>query len=171
MFIGQTINFAGAYEIQGTMFCDGRLLKKCEYPNLFDVIGYTYGGSGSEFALPDARSRVSIGAGQGDNLSNYALGDKGGLEQVALSINQMPKHSHLLNVNSNNGDSNDPANRMPANTGAFDNEYASGAPNAQMSDAVITEEGGNAPHENRQPYWVCTKLIVVEGIYPLKKSC
>ena len=37
----------------GFMLADGRSLKKAEYTELFDVIGYTYGGSGDNFNLPN----------------------------------------------------------------------------------------------------------------------
>ena len=37
----------------GFMIADGRSLKKAEYTELFDVIGYTYGGSGQNFNLPN----------------------------------------------------------------------------------------------------------------------
>ena len=36
----------------GFLPCDGRRLQKSEYIELFDVIGYTYGGSGEHFNLP-----------------------------------------------------------------------------------------------------------------------
>lgn len=37
----------------GFLTCDGRSLKKSEYAELFTVIGYTYGGSGDNFNLPN----------------------------------------------------------------------------------------------------------------------
>nr|DAK70944.1 MAG TPA: tail collar fiber protein [Caudoviricetes sp.] len=48
----------------GFMIADGRSLKKAEYAELFDVIGYTYGGSGQNFNLPnfaDGKFMRSIG--------------------------------------------------------------------------------------------------------------
>ena len=48
----------------GFLTCDGRSLKKEEYAELFDVIGYTYGGSGDNFNLPnfaDGKFMRSIG--------------------------------------------------------------------------------------------------------------
>ena len=37
----------------GFLIADGRSLKKAEYTELFDVIGYKYGGSGQNFNLPN----------------------------------------------------------------------------------------------------------------------
>ena len=48
----------------GFMVCDGRSLTKTEYPELFEVIGYTYGGSGENFNIPvfnDGRFMRSTG--------------------------------------------------------------------------------------------------------------
>ena len=48
----------------GFLVCDGRSLKKSEYAELFTVIGYTYGGSGDNFNLPnfaDGKFMRSIG--------------------------------------------------------------------------------------------------------------
>ena len=48
----------------GFLTCDGRSLKKSEYAELFTVIGYTYGGSGDDFNLPnfaDGKFMRSIG--------------------------------------------------------------------------------------------------------------
>lgn len=48
----------------GFMLADGRSIKKSEYTELFDVIGYTYGGSGQNFNLPnfaDGKFMRSIG--------------------------------------------------------------------------------------------------------------
>ena len=48
----------------GFLLADGRSIKKSEYTELFDVIGYTYGGSGQNFNLPnfaDGKFMRSIG--------------------------------------------------------------------------------------------------------------
>lgn len=42
-------------EAWGWMACDGRALSSYEYPELFAVLGYTYGGSGDHFCIPDYR--------------------------------------------------------------------------------------------------------------------
>ena len=48
----------------GFLLADGRSLKKAEYTELFDVLGYVYGGSGENFNLPnfaDGKFMRSIG--------------------------------------------------------------------------------------------------------------
>ena len=63
-FVGQIIMFAGDFAPPGWALCDGQLMPIKGNEVLFNLIGTTYGGDGSEtFALPDLRSRVPIGQG------------------------------------------------------------------------------------------------------------
>lgn len=49
-------------------------------------------------ALPDLRGRVPIGAGQGNGLSDYREGQRGGVESVTLTPNEMPNHTHIATI-------------------------------------------------------------------------
>jgi microcystin-dependent protein len=98
-FMGVIKLFAGNFAPKGWMFCNGQILSINSNQALFSLIGTTYGGDGTTtFALPDLRSRVPIGAGQGPGLSNYPQGQKGGAEQVTLLEAQMPAHSHPVTL-------------------------------------------------------------------------
>ena len=67
----------------GFLIADGRTLKKSEYSELFDVIGYTYGGSGDNFNLPNfadgkfmrsiGGNAATLGAAQGDAIDVNGL--------------------------------------------------------------------------------------------------
>jgi microcystin-dependent protein len=57
-------------EAWGWMFCDGRLLRTYDYPELFAVLGYVYGGSGNEFRIPDYRGFFLRGNGNGTGTKN-----------------------------------------------------------------------------------------------------
>lgn len=52
-------------EAWGWMACDGRTLGAAEYPELFAVLGYLYGGSDDSFNLPDYRGYFLRGADWG----------------------------------------------------------------------------------------------------------
>jgi microcystin-dependent protein len=61
--VGQIVEFAGRNVPAGWAFANGQLLPISEFPNLFDIIGTTYGGDGvTDFALPDLDGRTVIGA-------------------------------------------------------------------------------------------------------------
>jgi microcystin-dependent protein len=80
----------------GWLRCDGRQVSKAEYGILFNVIGYTFGGSGSNFNLPNAQGRVvgHVGSNYTDPSSNYVAGDLSGQDQITLTIPQLPAHDH-----------------------------------------------------------------------------
>lgn len=94
-FIGEIRMFAGNFAPRGWAFCQGQLLAISSNTALFSLLGTTYGGNGqSTFALPDMRSRVPVGTGQGAGLSNIIQGEMAGVENVTILSTQMPAHSH-----------------------------------------------------------------------------
>lgn len=89
--------FAGASQPGGWQSCDGRLLPVDTYPELFQAIGTTFGGDGIvEFALPDLRAEVPIGAGTGPGLPSRLLSEYAGVESTYLTASQMATHTHTL---------------------------------------------------------------------------
>jgi microcystin-dependent protein len=91
-YVGEIRMFAGNFAPAGWMFCEGQLLPISENETLFQLIGTTYGGDGeSTFALPDLRGRVPIHQGNG-----FILAETGGAEEVTLTTQQIPAHSHAL---------------------------------------------------------------------------
>lgn len=92
--VGTVRLFAGYYYPPGFVACDGRSLSTSTYSALFAKIGYTYGGSGANFNVPDLRGRTPIGKGQGTGLTNRTLGQQVGTEIAAVSANDMPAHTH-----------------------------------------------------------------------------
>jgi microcystin-dependent protein len=87
----------------GWMNCDGRLVSTEDYALLFRVIGYSFGGSGDQFRLPDMRARVpgAVRDASGDSLSSRALGQKVGEEEHTLTIAEMPSHNHGTDASNN----------------------------------------------------------------------
>ena len=84
-FVGEIRMFGGNFAPAGWAFCNGQLLEISENVTLFNLIGTTYGGDGQNtFALPDLRERVPVHMGQGPGLSNYVIGQNGGVEIVTV---------------------------------------------------------------------------------------
>lgn len=52
---------AGSSAPTGWLLCDGTSYASASYTTLFNVIGYTFGGSGSAFAVPNLKGRVVVG--------------------------------------------------------------------------------------------------------------
>lgn len=85
MYLGSIFLWPLSWVPDYLMFCNGQLLQVTQNQALFSLIGYTYGGNGqSTFALPDLRSRVPIGVGQGTNLTPVKLAQQGGSENSTL---------------------------------------------------------------------------------------
>lgn len=170
-YIGEIMLFAGPYAPQNYALCNGQLLPiNQQYSALYAVIGNYYGGNGtSNFALPNLQGRVPVGAGQGAGLSNYALGQTGGLESVTLITQQLPTHSHALLGSSSPGTSADPTNNLLANDGRGGPQYASSNSNATLNGQSIGAAGGNQPHENRPPFLALNYCICISGIFPSRQ--
>ncbi len=160
-YVGEIRMFAGNFAPAGWMFCEGQLLPISEYETLFNLIGTTYGGDGqSTFALPDLRGRLPLHQGNG-----FILAETGGVEEITLTVNQMPAHSHALLASSQNALNAQPGQSVLAETASI-NVYRVGAPNAAMAASAITPVGGNQPHTNFQPYLCVDFIISLFGIFP-----
>ena len=149
----------------GWVECNGQILSISQNTALYSLLGTMYGGDGqTTFAVPDLRSRVPVGAGQGTGLSNYTQGSKGGYETVTLTLNHLPAHTHGIAVSTAAGTTSSPDGTYFAHTGNFDKEYANSA-NASNAN-MVQSSGGNGAHENRPPYQAVKFIICTQGIYP-----
>lgn len=150
----------------GWLPCNGQSLPTTGYAALYSLIGTTFGGNGtSTFNLPDLRGRVIVGVGQGTGLSNYNLGNSGGVETVTLTSNQIPSHSHTLGTSSNVGTSDTPSGNFIAKNSEGIKQFGTST-NASLGAATIGATGGGQSHTNLQPYLALRYIIAVEGIYP-----
>lgn len=77
---GQIIMMGYSGPDAGWLMCDGSSYATTTHPTLFAAIGYTYGGSGANFNVPDFKGRMPIGAGLGAGLAVRVLGTKYGAE-------------------------------------------------------------------------------------------
>jgi len=159
-YVGEIRMFAGNFAPAGWMFCEGQLLPISENETLFNLIGTTYGGDGQEtFALPDLRGRLPLHQGGG-----FILAETGGAEEITLTVNQIPQHTHPLvassDVGTTRGASNNVLARAPADA------YASEWDPAALSTQSISPVGGSQPHTNMQPYLCINFIISLFGIYP-----
>ena len=95
---GDIIYTAWNFMREGFLFCDGESFLINEYPNLYSVIGKTFGSADdSHFNIPDLRRRVAVGAGGfGSPILNSFLGSAGGSETHIQSLEEMPPHNHSV---------------------------------------------------------------------------
>jgi microcystin-dependent protein len=160
-YVGEIRIFAGNFAPAGWMFCDGQHLPISENETLFNLIGTTYGGDGqSTFALPDLRGRLPIHQGNG-----FTLAETGGVEEITLTTQQIPVHTHQLIGSGGNGTQANPAGNFLASSTVV-SAYAVETPNSAMAARAIAPVGGSQPHTNFQPYLCVDFIISLFGIYP-----
>lgn len=160
-YVGEIRIFAGNFAPAGWALCEGQLLPISEYETLFQLIGTTYGGDGQQtFAVPDLRGRLPIHQG-----NSYILGETGGAEEVTLTSQQIPSHTHAMLASSSTGTQNGAAGNVLA-SGSSISIYRTGTPTSQLSPQMIGPVGGSQPHTNLQPYVCVNYIISFFGIFP-----
>ena len=87
---GSVIAFAGSVAPINWLFCDGSSVSSTEYPDLFAVIGTTYGGGGGNFNLPSLAEKFVKGATV-DTLATTGGGT------ITIEADNLPAHNHALN--------------------------------------------------------------------------
>ena len=160
-YVGEIRMFAGNFAPAGWMFCEGQLLPISENETLFQLIGTTYGGDGqSTFALPDLRGRIPIHQGNG-----FILAETGGAEEITLTLNQIPAHTHALLASGDVGNQINLQNNLLSNSnGAL--PYIEDPPAVAMNPGSISPVGGSQPHTNFQPYLCVDFIISLFGLFP-----
>lgn len=157
---GIMTDFGGTTAPFGYLLCDGTSYPTATYPNLFTAIGYTWGGAGANFNVPDLRGRVSVGAGQGAGLTNRIPSQIFGEETHLLVLGEIPSHTHTVN---------DPGHRhvwpSSTNMAGSNNARGFGGPltdalvNASTTGITNANAGGGGAHNNIQPSGVVVKII------------
>ena len=90
---GKISEFAGDTAPDGYALCDGSSQSTTgQYQDLFNVIGYKFGGSGGSFNLPDLQGRIPVGktANAGDFDTVGATGGQ--------ADSQLPAHVHNISA-------------------------------------------------------------------------
>jgi microcystin-dependent protein len=168
-FIGQLLPVCLSYAPSGWLICDGSLLPISQYQALFSLIGTTFGGDGvTNFAIPDLRGRVPVGAtlsGGAQTLTPHQMGEKGGTETVTLTVSEMPAHNHTIVTNDASQTQNTSSQHYLGGGGRT--PVYSGQPGTTMLGAsAVSVSGGSQGHSNMQPYLGVNWIIAVNGIWP-----
>lgn len=164
---GKIEAFAGATIPDGWLLCDGGSYATADYPELFDAIGYAWGGAGASFGVPDYRNRVIVGGGDA-----YVLADSGGETEHTLTTSELSSHDHIASGTTavDTGHTHTESAAVPAisTLGAgVPFPYALpgasitgiGFANISTTDPTISSTGSDEPHNNMQPFAVANIII------------
>jgi microcystin-dependent protein len=166
-FVAEIRIFPFNFAPKGWAWCDGQLLPLSQNTALFSLLGTTYGGNGkSNFALPDLQGRAPMHPGQGPGLSLHDLGETGGSETVSLLESEIPAHAHAFTISVAEALQNDPTGQLFGG-GSGINIYAVAAGAiVPMAAEALAPAGGDAPHNNLQPYLTFYFCIALQGVFP-----
>jgi microcystin-dependent protein len=167
--------FAGSFAPRGFAFCQGQLLAISSNNALFALLGTTYGGDGrTTFGLPNLSGRIPVGTGTGAGLKTVTLGETGGVEQISLTLANMPAHNHALTgsitfpVNDTQADATTPAGTYLADSPTP--IYASSAGidlGAPLNNTLqIGINGGSQAFALASPFMGMNYIICLEGLFP-----
>lgn len=189
--MGAVKAFAFSYAPRGWAFCNGQILSIAQNSALFALLGTTFGGNGqSTFGLPDLRGRSIVHPGQGPGTNNISWGEIGGTENMTLTINNMPAHTHQIIQGTAAGQVNIATNANAITGGTISNETDNGGnsfaaagdvPSIYSEPAATTTKiggitstisgstaivGNNIPFSLRSPYLGIYTSICLEGLFP-----
>jgi microcystin-dependent protein len=156
--VGGLLDYAGATEPTGWLFCYGQAVSRTTYADLFTALSTVYGsGDGSTtFNVPDLRGRVSAGqddmggtsanrlTNQSGGVEGDTLGSSGGAETHTLTIAQLAAHTH--------------SDFYIAGGAAGGGGLESGTFSSPAS-TTTGSAGSGAAHNNVQPTLILNKII------------
>jgi len=165
-FVAEIRIFPFDFAPSGWAQCNGQLMAISQNTALFSLLGTTYGGDGrTTFALPNLQGRASMHPGQGPGLSQYDLGQVGGVERVTIGQTEAPAHNHVVTASAGDGNVQGPDGQLLA-TGIGLAAYGPGPTVPLNGQALTPGAGGQQPHNNMQPYLTVNYCIALQGIFP-----
>ena len=151
----------------GWLLCDGSAISWDKYQRLFKVIGYSYGGSGNFFKLPDLRGRFPLGVSTAHPLTG--TGNTGGSENATLvshshgpgSLTMDEKGGHAHKIRLNDVGASGSARNIPVSNAALSNSTFTdtvGSHKHTISGSTETK-GSSATGANMPPYKTVNFII------------
>lgn len=161
-YLSEIRMFGFNFAPRGWALCSGQILPINQNQSLYSLLGTIYGGDGrTSFALPDLRGRSPRETGD-----TGPIGQKSGVETVAISASTMPAHTHGVLVNAATNTS-DPTNNY-LGTGTTDTSFRpqAGSNLVGMTADTVSSVGGSQAHSNMQPYQALNFCIALQGVFP-----
>lgn len=192
-FIGAVCFTAATYCPVGYLEANGQNVPVNQYQALYSLVGNRYGGTaGQNFTLPNMQGFSPAGQGAGPGLTPATQYTTRGAESQALTMAQLPAHTHATTLNpvapgvTVNATTTLGANAAPSTT---NNQLAAASPAAKMyapstsggttvplagisggttgATLTLANNGGTTPLPTISPQLVLKACIATDGIYPI----
>jgi microcystin-dependent protein len=134
------------------LVCDGSAVSTTDYPELFALWAYKYGGAGAQFGLPDMRNYSPMGVG-----GNVLLDATAGTVSETLTVNEIPSHKHDQFIG--------PTTPAYAGTGGAGRIAYGVLGTASLVPIQTANNGGGLAHNNLSPVFG-VNFIVYGGRAP-----
>lgn len=181
-FLGEIFMFSGNYCPRNTAMASGQTVSIAQNSALFSLLGTQWGGDGrTSFNLPDLNGRMPMGAGQGPGLSHRMVGQRFGQEDITLTTDNLPAHTHTFYATSAGPSLTNPHFASLATYGLLPNGnparvYTDGIASADQTahPDMILEAGGDFISEQTEPTLIqqpilgVTYCIATQGTYPTR---
>lgn len=137
------------------LLCNAQSVSTTTYSGLFALIGYSFGGSGANFNVPDLRGQVAGGIGMGtySGASTRTLGQFIGEETHTLITSEMPSHNHAPSGGGTN---------FVVRGGNLIYGLSEGV--SWGDDAFTSTTGGDGAHNNMQPTLFAGNYFIFTGV-------
>ena len=135
--IGSVSMFAGATAPPNWIICDGSSVATTgAYAGLFGVIGYTYGGSGANFNLPNLSGTFPLGAG-----TSNQVGQSAGSYSYTIDVAHLPVHAHPITDVAHSHSAFQNAHNHGITTGNHGHTIVTGAHTHTVPNNVVVGSG------------------------------
>lgn len=162
--IGSIVAFASDTIPNGWLLCDGSVVSRTTYSELFNAIGLNYVEDGVEwldeerFPLPNPKGRTLVGKDSTDTDFN-TLGKTGGEKTHTLTVSEMPSHYHLRDIENK---------IVSIGSGGAWSPSLKGTGNMTDENSSTRNTGGGQAHNNLQPYLAENFIIKAKNTVAIK---
>lgn len=166
--VGEIRIWAGDTAPDKWMICNGSVISRETYMDLFTEIGTTYGGGdgSTTFAIPNFKGRMPCGAGESTANGHvmHTLGISDGEEKHVLTSGELAAHAHTFSKATattsgkykKNAQSGSNTNRVDA-----DGTSSTTGPYTTTLSLTLNNTGSNTAHNNMPPYTNVNFIIYV----------
>lgn len=168
--IGSIVAFASDTIPNGWLLCNGSVVSRATYSELFNAIGLNYVEDGVEwldeerFPLPNAKGKTIVGKDSTDT-DFSKLGKTVGEKTHTLTVDEMARHTHDVAIAVNN--------TVPGGARYYFN--SAGTTSAPISDTAAWSNsltakatGGGQAHNNLQPSLTLNYIIKAKNTVVIK---
>jgi microcystin-dependent protein len=138
--VGLILPFGSETPPAAFLLCDGGSYDTEAYPELFSAIGYSFGGSGGAFNVPNLLNRTVVGMGD-----DFDFAISGGEVNHTLDTSEIPSHTHTI--------------PLTATTLAVEPGEVTVLTPVPFFTQDTGATGGDGSHNNMQPYIALSYVI------------